>query len=122
MQCTDASRLISSYLDGELSEAQAAPLRKHLLACQRCRAEAQGEKNLKRWFVTADPVAVPEGFAARVARRAFGAIGDINILMVSHGASTINISFLIDEKDATAAIQKLHADFFGELDPEVFEL
>jgi aspartate kinase len=57
-----------------------------------------------------------------VARRAFGAIGDINILMVSHGASTINISFLIDEKDATAAIQKLHADFFGELDPEVFEL
>jgi aspartate kinase len=56
-----------------------------------------------------------------VARRAFGSIADINILMVSHGASNINFSFLVDEKDATAAIQKLHADFFQEVDPEVFE-
>ena len=56
-----------------------------------------------------------------VARRAFGSLADINILMVSHGASNINFSFLIDEKDANAAIQKLHADFFSEIDPEVFE-
>ena len=56
-----------------------------------------------------------------VARRAYAAIGDINILMVSHGASTINLSFLIDEKDATAAVQGLHADLFGEIDPDVFE-
>ena len=56
-----------------------------------------------------------------VARRAFGSIADINILMVSHGASNINFSFLVDEKDATAAIQKLHADFFREVDSEVFE-
>src|SRR5436190_18251500 len=56
-----------------------------------------------------------------VARRAFGSLADINILMVSHGASNINFSFLIDEKDATAAIQKLHADFFSEIDSEVFE-
>jgi aspartate kinase len=56
-----------------------------------------------------------------VARRAFGSLADINILMVSHGASNINFSFLIDDKDTTAAIQKLHADFFGEIDPDVFE-
>ena len=56
-----------------------------------------------------------------VARRAYTAIGDINILMVSHGASTINLSFLIDEKDATAAVQGLHADLFGEIDSDVFE-
>ena len=56
-----------------------------------------------------------------IARRAFGSLADINILMVSHGASNINFSFLIDEKDATTAIQKLHADFFSEVDPEVFE-
>ena len=56
-----------------------------------------------------------------VARRAFGSLADINILMVSHGASNINFSFLVDEKDATVAIQKLHADFFSEVDPEVFE-
>jgi aspartate kinase len=56
-----------------------------------------------------------------VARRAFGSLADINILMVSHGASNINFSFLIDEKDATAAIQKLHTEFFSEIDKDVFE-
>jgi aspartate kinase len=56
-----------------------------------------------------------------VARRAFGSIADINILMVSHGASNINLSFLVDEKDANATVQNLHADFFREIDPDVFE-
>ncbi len=56
-----------------------------------------------------------------IARRAFGCLADINILMVSQGASNINFSFLIDEKDANSAIQKLHADFFSEVDSEVFE-
>ena len=56
-----------------------------------------------------------------VAYRVFGSIRDINVLMVSHGASTINLSFLVHEKDATAAIQKLHSDFFSEFDPAVFE-
>jgi hypothetical protein len=74
--CTDARPLVMSYLDGELSEAQAAPLRKHLLECQPCRASAQDQKNVKRWlqgarFQAADPVEIPKDFAARVARRAF---------------------------------------------------
>jgi aspartate kinase len=56
-----------------------------------------------------------------VACRAFGSMSDINILMVSHGASNINFSFIVDEKDANAAVQKLHADFFQEIDTEVFE-
>jgi aspartate kinase len=56
-----------------------------------------------------------------VARHAFGSIADINILMVSHGASNINFSFLVDEKDANATVQNLHADFFREIDPDVFE-
>ena len=56
-----------------------------------------------------------------VARRAFGSLPDTNILMVSHGASNINFSFIVHEKDATTAVQRLHADFFNEIDPEVFE-
>jgi aspartate kinase len=57
-----------------------------------------------------------------VAKRAFGSLSDINILMVSHGASNINFSFIVDEKDATATVQRLHADFFREIDPELFEI
>jgi len=56
-----------------------------------------------------------------VARRAFASLSDINVLMVSHGASNINFSFIIDEKDATTAVRRLHADFFSDVDPEVFE-
>ena len=80
LPCDDAARLVPSYLDGELSEAQAGPLRKHLLDCVGCRGSAQDLKNLQRWFAPhqAD-VTVPSGFAARVARRAFagdtGALG-----------------------------------------------
>jgi anti-sigma factor RsiW len=71
MRCQDAKPLVPSYLDGELSEAQAAPLRRHLLGCQPCRAEAQADKNLRRWFVATPAVTVPDGFAARVAQLAF---------------------------------------------------
>ena len=56
-----------------------------------------------------------------VARRAFGSLSEINVLMVSHGASNINFSFIVDEKDATTAVRRLHADFFSEVDPQVFE-
>ncbi|MFN0009666.1 MAG: zf-HC2 domain-containing protein [Planctomycetota bacterium] len=75
MDCRQAEPLIPSYLDGELSEVRAAPLRRHLLDCQPCRAGAQGEKNLKRWFTPAAAAVIPQGFAARVARRAFA--GDV---------------------------------------------
>jgi len=74
MECGDARPLVPSYLDGELTEAQAAPLRKHLLACQACRAGAQAEKNMKRWFAVTEPIAVPRGFSARVARAAFAGV------------------------------------------------
>lgn len=81
MDCRQAEPLIPSYLDGELSEARAAPLRRHLLDCQPCRAGAQGEKNLKRWFPAGTALAVPRGFAARVARRAFaGDLGEIPVV------------------------------------------
>ena len=71
--CQDALPLIPSYLDGELSEVRAGMLRKHLLDCHACRNEAQEGKALSRWFVATErnQLAVPSGFAARVARRAF---------------------------------------------------
>lgn len=69
--CDHALPLVPSYLDGELTEAQAAPLRTHLLGCLGCREAAKDAKALKRWFVVEQAPAVPAGFAARVARRAF---------------------------------------------------
>lgn len=83
LTCDDARPLIPSWADGELSEAQAAPLRGHLLSCRACRGAMQDVRALRRWFVSdgVDAAAlVPPGFAARVARRAFA--GDTG----EHGA------------------------------------
>lgn len=71
LQCDVAAPLVPTYLDGELSEELAHPLRRHLLACHACREVAQGEQALKRWFPDLGEPAVPNDFAARVARRAF---------------------------------------------------
>ena len=78
--CDNARSLVPSYLDGELSEAQAAPLRAHLFDCLACRELAKEGRTLQRWFEAADlgAVLVPAGFSARVARRALA--GDPGIL------------------------------------------
>jgi len=73
-RCEQAEALVPGYLDGELSEEQAAPLRRHLLSCPDCRTAAQDLTSLRRWFPAPDPVEVPEGFAARVARAAFAGV------------------------------------------------
>ncbi len=70
MECQDARLLILPYLDLELTEAQAAPLRQHLIECRSCRSEAQADKALDAWFVPTAEIQVPADFAARVARRA----------------------------------------------------
>src|SRR5262245_22065196 len=59
--------------------------------------------------------------APGVAAKLFNAIPDINVHMISQGASEINITFVIDEDDVEKTVQQLHKTFFSELDPETFE-
>jgi aspartate kinase len=56
-----------------------------------------------------------------VARRVFTALGDVNVRMISQGASLLNLSFVVAEKDLPRAVESLHNEFFSELDPAVFE-
>ena len=55
-----------------------------------------------------------------IAAKVFSAISDVNIQMISQGASEINISFVIDEADVPKVVSRLHSVFFSEVDPEVF--
>jgi aspartate kinase len=57
-----------------------------------------------------------------IASRVFSAIRHINIRMISQGASEINMSFMIDEDDADEAVRSLHAEFFENPDPEIFDV
>jgi len=56
-----------------------------------------------------------------VAAQVFDAMKNINVRMISQGASELNMSFVIEECDVPAAIKTLHARFFNDLDPEVFD-
>ena len=56
-----------------------------------------------------------------IAGQVFGCIPDVNVRMISQGASEINISFVIDEDDVQRTVERLHAKFFAELDPESFD-
>jgi aspartate kinase len=51
----------------------------------------------------------------------FKAVQDVNIDMISQGASAINITFVIDEDRLSHAVKGLHDVFFQKLDPNIFE-
>jgi aspartate kinase len=57
----------------------------------------------------------------RIAARVFAALGEINVRMISQGASEINITFVIGEDDVPEALRRLHKEFFTEVDPDVFD-
>ena len=65
-----------------------------------------------------DDIRGRSGMAAQV----FSAIRHINVRMISQGASEINMSFMIDEDDADEAVRSLHAAFFQNPDPNVFDV
>lgn len=57
---------------------------------------------------------------AGVAAQVFSALEEINVRMISQGASEINITFVIDEADVPEAVRRLHKRFFTNPDPEIF--
>ena len=65
-----------------------------------------------------DDIRGQSGMAAQV----FSAIRHINVRMISQGASEINMSFMIDEDDADEAVRSLHAAFFQDPDPAIFDV
>ena len=59
-------------------------------------------------------------FTPGIAGRAFTALRDINIRMISQGASLLNLSMVVAQDDLRAAVERLHGDFFSNPDPAVF--
>ena len=59
---------------------------------------------------------VGRGFVRRagLAARVFQALRDINVVMISFGASEVNLSFVIAQDDAEKAVRLLHREFFEE--------
>jgi len=56
-----------------------------------------------------------------VASRAFAGLRDINVRMISQGASLLNISVVVAAADLQGAVESLHREFFTNPDPAAFE-
>ena len=57
-----------------------------------------------------------------ISGKVFSAIRHVNVRMISQGASEINMSFMIEESDVEEAVRSLHAAFFVDPDPEIFDV
>jgi len=57
---------------------------------------------------------VGRGFIRRsgLAGRIFHVLQDVNIVMISFGASDVNVSFVVAEQDAERSVRLLHSEFF----------
>jgi aspartate kinase len=56
-----------------------------------------------------------------VARQVFSSVDDVNIHMISQGASAINITFVVDADRLPDVIRGLHNKLFQTIDPLNFE-
>jgi aspartate kinase len=52
---------------------------------------------------------------AGVAAQIFSAIADFNVSMISHGASGVNMTFVVKQGAVGDVIKKLHAEFFNKV-------
>lgn len=80
-------------------------------------AEVTVESNRAIVCVVGDNIRGTKGIGERI----FRAIKDVNVLMISQGSSQLNFGFVISQDDLLPAVKALHAEFFAELDPEVFD-
>jgi aspartate kinase len=49
---------------------------------------------------------------AGIAGRVFSTIRDINVLLISQGASSVNLTFVVEERHVSETVRRLHAAFF----------
>ncbi len=80
-------------------------------------AEVTVDENQAIVCIVGENIRNTPGISARV----FNALANINVLMVSQGASALNLGLVVAASDLKAAVQALHDEFFRELDPEVFD-
>jgi len=88
-----------------------------ILADLRQFSEAGVERDQAIVCLVGDNIRYTPGVSARV----FRALGDVNVRMVSQGASLLNLSLVVGGADLKRAVELLHAEFFAELDPAVFD-
>jgi aspartate kinase len=80
-------------------------------------AEVSVSNNQAIVCLVGDRIRDTPGIGARV----FGALKEVNVRMISQGASLLNLSLVVASNDLKRAVEALHHEFFSRLDPAVFD-
>jgi aspartate kinase len=67
--------------------------------------------------IVGDNLRLSKGVAGRI----FGSLRNVNLRMISQGASEINVGVVVEEHDVAAAVSALHCEFFSGEQCGIFE-
>ena len=82
-----------------------------------------GEVDIEHHVATVSVVGDNLRMSRGVAGRIFGALKDVNLRMISQGASEINVGFVVEESEVATAVSTLHREFFSDLEGSgIFEV
>lgn len=79
-------------------------------------AEVSAEDDQAIVCIVGDNIRYTPGVSSRV----FRALGEINVRMISQGASLLNLSVVVAQDDLREAVERLHTEFFTNPDSAVF--
>jgi aspartate kinase len=71
-------------------------------------AAVKVESDLAVVCIVGEELRYTSGIAARI----FGTLGDINVLLISQGASNVNLTFVVAEREVEETVRRLHASLF----------
>jgi aspartate kinase len=66
------------------------------------------DKNLSLVALVGNHLHATSGISGKL----FGLLHSFNIRLISHGASSHNVCFLVKEEDATEVVRRIHSEFF----------
>ncbi len=83
--------------------------------------EALGDVELEHRVATVSVVGDNLRLSKGVAGRIFGSLRNVNLRMISQGASEINVGVVVAEEDVPLAVAALHCEFFAGEQCRIFE-
>ena len=134
MKCSKAHKLISPYIDSELSEKERKSVENHLNVCPRCRAEFEEMRGSGYLLPNTEKFKAPYGFSTRVMANIasekakgfswtpmFARFAEVVVLLVMIFTGIISGSFLSDrlvnEKKALI-MSSFYLDIFDPTPPD----
>ncbi len=82
---------------------------------------ALGDVDIEHKVATVSVVGDNLRLSKGVAGRIFGSLRNVNLRMISQGASEINVGVVVQEHDVPAAVMALHCEFFSGEQCGIFE-